>query len=132
MREYHVRICEDSGEIPRVHSAIASFEPCGGDFRLFSRTPTFACAALSDATGRFWLQKSVEDCVLVIPSLWAIRDGSGTYGAAQARAGELFYSFRLDDAVPEDHAVRELAAVLICRGCMPSWRAITPGSAALD
>ncbi len=33
-------------------------------------------------------------------------------GQRKREQGELFYSFRLDDAVPEDHAVRELAAVL--------------------
>jgi hypothetical protein len=26
---------------------------------------------------------------------------------------QFFYSFRLDEAVPEDHAVREIAAVLV-------------------
>jgi molybdate/tungstate transport system substrate-binding protein len=31
-------------------------------------------------------------------------------GQRKREQGELFYSFRLDDAVPEDHAVRELAA----------------------
>src|SRR3984957_13951328 len=33
-------------------------------------------------------------------------------GHRQREQGQLFYSFRLDDAVPEDHPVRELAAVL--------------------
>ena len=33
-------------------------------------------------------------------------------GQRKREQGQLFYSFRLDDAVPEDHPVRELAAVL--------------------
>ena len=33
-------------------------------------------------------------------------------GQRKREQGQLFYSFRLDDAVPEDHSVRELAAVL--------------------
>ena len=52
-------------------------------------------------------------------------------GQRKREQEQLFYSFCLDDAVPDDHSVRELSLrFLICRGCMPSWRAITPGSAA--
>ena len=40
--------------------------------------------------------------------------------------GQLFYSFCLDDAVPVDHRVREIAACWTCRGCTPSWRRTTP------
>jgi hypothetical protein len=32
-------------------------------------------------------------------------------GQRKREQGQLFYSFRLDDAVPEDHPVREIAAV---------------------
>jgi transposase len=41
---------------------------------------------------------------------------------------QFFYSFRLDEAVPDDHPVREIAAVLDLSGCIPSWHLIIPGS----
>ena len=36
--------------------------------------------------------------------------------------GQLFYSFNLEEAVPGDHLVREIAAVLDLRGSTASWR----------
>jgi hypothetical protein len=39
---------------------------------------------------------------------------------------QLFYSFCLDEAVPDDHLVRAIAAVLDLSWVMPSWRAIIP------
>src|SRR6476619_1460333 len=33
-------------------------------------------------------------------------------GAAQSRPGRVFFSFRLDEAVPDNHPVRAIAAVL--------------------
>jgi transposase len=52
----------------------------------------------------FWVSDSVV----------AMRFATGADhdGAAQSRPGQLFYSFSLDDAVPDDHPVREIAAVL--------------------
>jgi hypothetical protein len=38
--------------------------------------------------------------------------------------GQLFYSFSLEEVVPDDHLVRKIAAVPTCRGSMPSWRPI--------
>src|SRR5262245_3516552 len=39
--------------------------------------------------------------------------GAGDDGAAESRAGAVFlYSFRLDEVMPDDHPVREIAAVL--------------------
>ncbi len=40
--------------------------------------------------------------------------------------GQLFYSFCLDDAVPADHRVREIAGVLDLSGCTPSWHRYYP------
>ena len=34
--------------------------------------------------------------------------------------GQFFYSFRLDEAVPGDHEVRDIAAVLDLHGYIPS------------
>jgi hypothetical protein len=34
--------------------------------------------------------------------------GTGDDGAAAARAGRLFYEFRLEDRVPENHLLRRL------------------------
>jgi len=54
-------------------------------------------------------------------------------GQRKREQGELFYSFRLDDAVPEDpRGAASSLRFLICRGCMPSWRAITPDRPPLD
>ena len=39
---------------------------------------------------------------------------------------QLFYSFCLDEAVPHDHPVREIAAVLDYLGFVPSLRPFTP------
>jgi hypothetical protein len=39
---------------------------------------------------------------------------------------QLFYSFCLDEAVPDDHLFARSLRLLICRGSMPRWRAITP------
>ena len=44
---------------------------------------------------------------------------------------EFFYSFRLDDAVPGDHPVRRLAAVLDWVGSIPNWRPVILGLAVL-
>ena len=38
---------------------------------------------------------------------------------------QLFYSFCLDEAVPDDHRVREIAAVLDLSWVQPSWRRTT-------
>ena len=40
--------------------------------------------------------------------------------------GQLFYSFCLEEAVPHDHLVREIAAVLTWRGCVLSSRPTIP------
>jgi hypothetical protein len=45
--------------------------------------------------------------------------------------GRLFYSFCLDEAVPDDHRVREIAAVLDLSWCTANWRPTTPTLAAL-
>ena len=44
---------------------------------------------------------------------------------------QFFYSFRLDDAVPGDHPVRRIAAVLDLAGSIPNWRPVIPGLAVL-
>ena len=36
--------------------------------------------------------------------------------------GQLFYSFCLEEVVPDDHLVRGIASVLDRRGFGPSWR----------
>jgi hypothetical protein len=46
--------------------------------------------------------------------------------------GQLFYSFCLDEAVPDDHRAREIAAVWTCPGCTPSWRRTIPHRPAVD
>jgi hypothetical protein len=40
--------------------------------------------------------------------------------------GPLFYSFRLDEAVPNDHLVREIAGVLDLIWVHTSWQPIIP------
>ena len=40
--------------------------------------------------------------------------------------GQLFYSFCLEEAVPDDHLVREIARFWTWRGSVLSWRAIIP------
>ena len=41
---------------------------------------------------------------------------------------QFFYSFRLDEAVPDDHPVREIAAVLDLSWVPPSWHLIVLSS----
>jgi transposase len=49
----------------------------------------------------------------VIPSLWSDqRRGLAMMGRLDQNQGQFFYSFYLDDVVPGDHRVREIAAVL--------------------
>jgi hypothetical protein len=36
--------------------------------------------------------------------------------------GQLFYSFNLEEVVPDDHLVRAMPAFLICLGFGRSWR----------
>jgi transposase len=50
----------------------------------------------------------------VIPSLWFESGGGGRamMGRLNREQGQLFYEFRLDEAVPEDHLVRKIGAVL--------------------
>ena len=43
---------------------------------------------------------------------------------------QLFYSFCLDEVVPDDHRVREIAAVLDLSWVYESWRPTTRPSAA--
>ena len=43
---------------------------------------------------------------------------------------QLFYSFCLEEVVPDDHQVRRLHLCSICRGSMASFRRIIPHSAA--
>jgi len=45
--------------------------------------------------------------------------------------GQLFYSFRLDEAVPDDHRVRDIAAVLDLSWVHANWHRTTPTLAAL-
>ena len=47
-------------------------------------------------------------------------------GRLEREQEQLFYSFRLDEAVPDDHAVREIAGVLDLSWVMVSWRPIIP------
>jgi len=39
---------------------------------------------------------------------------------------QFFYSFRLDEAVPEDHPVREIAAVVDLSWVLLNWQLIIP------
>jgi hypothetical protein len=39
---------------------------------------------------------------------------------------QLFYSFCLEEVVPDDHLVRELPRFSTCRGCVPSLRLTIP------
>jgi hypothetical protein len=49
----------------------------------------------------------------VIPSLWSDqRRGLSMMGRLNPDQGRLFYSFCLDDVVPGDQRVREIAGVL--------------------
>jgi hypothetical protein len=50
--------------------------------------------------------------VSVIPFPSAIRGGNGHDGTTQPGQGQLFYEFRLDEAVPDDHLVRQIGALL--------------------
>jgi hypothetical protein len=65
------------------------------------------------ASGRFCCKRELK-VFWVSDSVVAMRFATGADhdGAAQSRPGQLFYSFSLDDAVPDDHPVREIAAVL--------------------
>jgi hypothetical protein len=46
-------------------------------------------------------------------------------GRLKRDQGQFFYSFCLDEVVPDDHRVREIGGELDLRGCMRSWRAVT-------
>jgi hypothetical protein len=46
--------------------------------------------------------------------------------------GQLFYSFNLEEIVPDDHLVRAVAAFSICRGFGPSWRHIILSRTTVD
>ena len=50
-------------------------------------------------------------------------------GRLERDQGQLFYSFCLEEVVPDDHQVRAIASVL-CRGSMASFRPIILRSAA--
>jgi len=45
--------------------------------------------------------------------------------------GQLFYSFNLEEVVPDDHLVPAIAGVVDLCGSAPSWRRIILRSAAL-
>ena len=64
------------------------------------------------AEGRFCC-KSPAEAAPNRDRLWRkLPEVSGDDGAAQQDQVQLFYSFNLDEAVPEDHLVRKIAAVL--------------------
>ncbi len=42
-------------------------------------------------------------------------------GRRNHNQGQLFYSFHLDEVVPDDHLVREIAAVLDLSWVHPRW-----------
>ena len=47
--------------------------------------------------------------------------GGGHDGTAYRDQEQLFYSFNLEEVVPDDHLVRAIAAFSICRGFGASW-----------
>ena len=47
-------------------------------------------------------------------------------GRRKGEQGRLFYAFDLDAAVPDDHQVRRIAAVLDLSGSTVNWRRTTP------
>jgi hypothetical protein len=51
-------------------------------------------------------------------------------GRLEQDQGQLFYSFCLEEVVPDDHQVRAIASVLDLRGSMASFRRIILHSAA--
>jgi hypothetical protein len=52
-------------------------------------------------------------------------------GRRKQGQGQLFYEFRLDEAIPDDHLVRKIRAVLDLSWSMRSSGLTTPRSAAL-
>jgi hypothetical protein len=48
----------------------------------------------------------------MIPSLRGHAGGEAMMGQLKQHQGQLFYSFNLEEAVPDDHLVRKIAAVL--------------------
>src|SRR5262249_14905715 len=75
----------------------------------------------ADSLAFVWLDPGITPCCrsplqafLVSDSVAVKRFATGAEhdGAAQPRPRAVFYSFRLDEAVPQDHPVREVAAVL--------------------
>ena len=49
----------------------------------------------------------------MIPFSWRdSRRGAEMMGRRNQSQGQLFYEFRLDDAVPDDHLVRKISALL--------------------
>ena len=49
----------------------------------------------------------------MIPFFWRdSRQGADMMGRRNQDQGQLFYEFRLDDAVPDDHLVRKISALL--------------------
>ena len=63
--------------------------------------------------GRFCCRSPLQ-AFLVGDSVAVMRfaTGAGDDGAAEYDQEQFFYSFRLDEAVSDDHPVREIAAVL--------------------
>ncbi len=51
-------------------------------------------------------------------------------GQRAQHQGQLFYSFDLNAAVPDDHLVRRIAAFWTYRGFMANWRRTIPTTAA--